>query len=199
MAARAKKQPELRRGAVAGAAISSVATVIQLAIVVGLVSASMLRSLALPLAAAGIAAATYAAFFTLRHARETQQREPPAGRPFNPKTALAFVAVVGVVLIVSALLTQWLGSRGLLLASALAGFGDAHAPAISAASVAVQGSVSIELATFAVLAGFTTNGISKIAVALTIGDRAFAAQLAPGIALSIGSAWAALAGILFFQ
>lgn len=194
MGARASKQPDLRRSAVAGAAISSVATVVQLAIVIGLVNMPLLTHLALPLAAAGIAAAIYAALFTLRTAKESGEREAPAGRPFDPKTALIFVAVVGAALVVSALLTQWLGSRGLLLASAVAGFGDAHAPAISAASLAAKGSADMQLAAIAVLTAFTTNGISKMVVAFTVGTRSFALQLAPGIVLSIASSWAALAG-----
>lgn len=194
MGARASKQPDLRRSAVAGAAISSVATVVQLAIVIGVVSMSLLTHLALPLAAAGIAAAIYAALFTLRTAQESGEREAPAGRPFDPKTALIFVAVVGAALVVSALLTQWLGSRGLLLASAVAGFGDAHAPAISAASLAAKGSADMQLAAIAVLTAFTANGISKMVVAFTVGTRSFALQLAPGIVLSIASSWAALAG-----
>lgn len=199
MGSRAKKQPELRRGAVAGAALSSIATVVQLAVVVGLVSRPLLKSLALPLLAAGAMAAIYAALFTIRSARETGKREAPAGRPFDPKTAFIFVAVVGTVLVVSALLTQWLGSRGLLLASAVGGLGDAHAAAISAASFAAGGKVDMDLAATAVFAGFTTNAMSKIIVAFTLGDRRYGLQLAPGILLSVGAAWAGLLGLRFFD
>lgn len=199
MGSRAKKQPELRRGAVAGAAVSSVATVAQLAVVVGLVSRQLLSNLALPMLAAGVMATIYAALFTIRSARETGEREPPAGRPFDPKTAFIFVAVVGVTLIISALLTQWLGGRGLLLASVVGGLGDAHAPAISAASLAAGGQVNMDLATMAVLAGFTTNAMSKVVVAFTFGDRHYALELAPGILLSVAAAWAALFGLQLFN
>lgn len=192
MGARAKTQPKLRRGAVAGAAVSSVATVVQLAVVIGLVNMQLLVKLAVPLLAAGIAATIYAAAFTVRSVRETGQGESPAGRPFDPKTALLFVAVVGAALVASALLTQWLGERGLLLASAVSGLGDAHAGAISAASLAANGNASLDLAAMAVLAGFTTNAVSKTVVAFTLGDRPFAFELAPGIALSVAAAWAGL-------
>lgn len=195
MGARAKQQPELRRGAVAGAAVSSVASIIQLAVVVGLVSRPLLGTLALPLLAAGVTATIYAALFTIRGARETGQREAPAGRPFDPKMAFIFVAVVGAALVASALLTQWLGSSGLLLASTVAGLADAHAPAISAASVAASGKVSMDLAAAAVLAGFTANAVSKIVVAFTLGDRRYVLELAPGILLSVAAAWAALSGL----
>lgn len=195
MGSRAKQQPELRRGAVAGAAVSSVASIAQLAIVVGLVSGPLLGKLALPLLAAGTMATVYAALFTIRGARETGEREAPAGRPFDPKTAFMFVAVVGVALVVSALLTQWLGGRGLLLASTVAGLADSHAPAISAASLAASGKVNMDLAAMAVLAGFTANALSKTVVAFTLGDRRYALELAPGILLSVIAAWAALSGL----
>jgi uncharacterized membrane protein (DUF4010 family) len=192
MASRAREQPELRRSAVAGAAVSSVATVIQLTIVVALISTPTLRTLLIPLLASGIAAAIYAALFTIRSARETSDRKPPLGRPFDPKTALLFVVVVGVTLLLSTLLTQWLGDRGLLLASALGGFSDAHAPAISAASLAAGERTSVDFAAMAILTGFTTNAISKTVVAFTLGDRGFAFELLPGLVLMVCAAWGGL-------
>jgi uncharacterized membrane protein (DUF4010 family) len=194
MGARAKKYPDLRWPAVAGAAFSSVATVLQLALVVALASTTLLRELALPLLAAGMAAALYATLFALRTAHESGDREAPAGRPFDPKIACIFVVIVGVVLIASALLTQWLGDRGLLLASAVSGLADAHAAAFSAASLAANESVPVNLAAMAVLAGFSSNALSKIFVAFSLGDRRYAMQLVPGILLGVGAAWATLVG-----
>lgn len=189
MGARSKKQPQLHRGAVAGAAASSVATVVQLAIVVGLVSIPTLQMLVPSLIASGAAAILYAAVFTLRSVRETTQREQEVGRPFDPKTAVVFVLVVGSTLLISALLTQWLGNSGLLLASGIAGFSDAHAAAISAASMAASGRVGAELATLAALTGFTTNALSKSIVAFSLGDRHYAYALLPGLALMVIGAW----------
>jgi uncharacterized membrane protein (DUF4010 family) len=192
MGARAKEQPKLRRGAIAGAAASSVATIIQLAIVIGLVSLPLLRHLALSLVAGGLMAILYAALFTWRSAKDSGEPHGPAGRPFNPKTALIFVAVIGAALVASAVLTEWLGQRGLLLASALAGLGDAHASAISAASLAANEQVGLEMAAIAVLVGVTTNAASKTVVAFSLGDRRYGFELAPGIVLTVGAAWAAL-------
>ncbi len=192
MGARARQHPELRRGAVAGAAVSSVASITQIAIVIGLVSAPLLRQIAIPLATASIAAALYAAIFTWHSVRETEDREGPTGRPFDPKTALIFVCVIAVALVASAVLTDWLGDRGLLLASAVAGLGDAHAPAISAASLSASGRVSPDLAVIAVLTGLTVNAFSKSVVAFSLGDRRYGFALFPGIVLTVGVAWAAL-------
>jgi uncharacterized membrane protein (DUF4010 family) len=184
-----RRHAELHRGAVAGAAASSVATVVQLALVVGLVSMPTLAALWPSLIASGLAALAYAAIFMVRSVRDGSDSNQPGGRPFDPKTALLFVLVVGVTLLLSALLTQWLGDRGLLIASAVSGFSDAHASAISAASLAAGGTVGMRLAAVAVLIGFTTNAISKAVVAFSLGDRRYAFELLPGLLLMVAGAW----------
>lgn len=189
LGSKARTSPELHRGAVAGAAASSVATVIRLALLIALTSLTTLLRLAPALIGAGIAAVAYAGLFTLRSARETSERESPPGRPFDPKTAIVFVLLVGTTLVVSALLTQWLGDRGLLIASAAAGFGDTHSPAISAAALAAAGSTSAEFAAIAVLAAFSTNTLSKSIVAFTLGGRRYALELLPGLVLMLLAAW----------
>jgi len=189
MGARTKAHPELRRGAVAGAAASSIATVVQLAIVVGLVSMATLEALLPSLILAGLTALAYAGLFMLRSVRDTAHNEVPAGRPFSPKTALLFVLIVGLALTISTVLTYWLGNGGLLLATGVAGLGDSHAAAISAASLAASGKTAVPLAAIAVLVGFSTNAISKAVVAFSLGDRSFAFALLPGIVLMVLAAW----------
>jgi uncharacterized membrane protein (DUF4010 family) len=192
MGARTKSQPELRKGAVAGAAASSVATVIQLAIVVGLVSTPTLLLLTPSLIASGIAAVIYAGIFALRSFREMSvDGDAPKGRPFEPRTAIIFVLVVGITLLISTLLTQWLGDRGLMLAAGVAGFTDAHAAAISSASLAASGRAHTEFAALAILVGFSTNTVSKTVVAFSLGDRSYAYALAPGLILMAAAAWGA--------
>lgn len=199
MGARTRSDPELHKGAVAGATASSVATVIQLAIVVGLVSTPTLRTLAPALIASGLAAVLYAGFFAIRSFQElSSQEDSPKGRPFEPRTAIAFVLVVGVTLLISALLTQWLGDRGLMLAAGVAGFTDAHAPAISAAALAASGHSEPQFAALAVLVGFTTNIVSKLAVAFSLGERRYAFELTPGLILMAAAAWGAWSVRAFF-
>jgi uncharacterized membrane protein (DUF4010 family) len=199
MGARTKSQPELRKGAVAGAAASSVATIIQLAIVVGLVSQPTLVILVPSLIASGIAAVIYAGIFALRSFREPATADDaPKGRPFEPKTAIIFVLVVGATLLISALLTEWLGDRGLMLAAGVAGFTDAHAAAISSASLAASGRTQAEFAALAVLVGLSTNTVSKTVVAFSLGDRSYARSLTPGLVLIAAAAWGAWSVRAFF-
>jgi uncharacterized membrane protein (DUF4010 family) len=189
MGSRTRKSADLHRAAVAGAAASSVATVVQLAIVVGLVHVPALLMIIPSLVAAGLAAVAYAGIFALRSFRETHEQEPAPGRPFSPKVAIVFVLIVGATLALSALFSQWLGNAGVVLAGAISGFGDAHAAAISAASLAASKHAAVDLAAFTVLVGFTTNSISKAVVAFSLGSRRYAFELLPGIALMVLAAW----------
>ena len=92
-----------------------------------------------------------------------------------------FVLVVGLALLISALLTQWLGDRGLMLAAGVAGFADAHAAAISVGIARRERHArSAEFAALAVLVGFTTNTVSKTVVAFSLGDRRYRARAAAG-------------------
>lgn len=189
MGARAKAQPALRGGAVAGAALSSFSTVVQLVFVLAVVHAATLRALALPLLTSGLGALAYGGFFTLRSARKSNDYAFTPGRPFDPKAAVLFTGVLGTAMVVAAFLTARFGRRGLFAAAAATGFADAHAAAASAASVAASGAVEAELAAFAVLCGLTANTVTKCMAALATGERGYAAAVIPGLVLMLGLAW----------
>jgi hypothetical protein len=61
MGARVQKNPAIITAAVAGASLSTVATVIQMCLVLAATSTTTLRALSMPLICAGIAAAAYGA------------------------------------------------------------------------------------------------------------------------------------------
>lgn len=111
MGARARREPSIRRPAVAAAVFSTVATVAQMVVVVGATSSATLRELWPSMIAAGAVAIAYGLIFGVRALRdETEQRAPP-GRAFEPKSALIFAATVGGILFLSAALNEWLGGR----------------------------------------------------------------------------------------
>ncbi len=192
MGAEARRDPALRAGAVSGAVLSSLATVVYLAVLLAATSPAVLRAMAAPLLAAGVAAAAYGLLIALRSVRTHDGDTPPPGRPFNPRLALLFAATMGVLLLITALLTDRYGASGAGLAAALAGFADAHSAAAAVASLQAGGRITAEQAVLPILAGFTTNASSKLIVAVTTGDRAFALQVVPGVLLSVGAAWMAL-------
>ena len=192
MGAHARRQPAMRTAAVSGAVLSSLATVLYLALLLTAASPAVLRALTPSLLAAGLTAAAYGVLCALRGTRAHDGEPPPPGRPFNPRLALLFAVTMGGLMLVTAWLTDRYGAGGAGLATALAGFADAHSAAAAVAALQAGDRITAEQAVLPILAGFSTNALSKLVVAFTAGDRAFAAQVVPGVLLSVGAAWLAL-------
>lgn len=190
MGARARTTPELMPAAVAGAVLSTVATVMQMTLVVAAVSLPTLQALALPLALAGLTAVAYGIVFTLAGLRRTPDGELDAGEAFSLATALVFGATLTAIMFAAAALQAWFGDLGAAAAAALAGLVDAHAAAISVAALARSGQLAPADAVLPILAGFSTNAATKIVLAATAGGRAYALRVAPGVVLVTGAAWA---------
>lgn len=192
MGAEARRDPALRAGAVSGAVLSSLATVVYLAVLLTATSPAVLRAMAAPLLAAGGVAAAYGLLIALRSVRTHDGDTPPPGRPFNPRLALLFAATMGALLLLTAFLTDRYGAGGAGVAAALAGFADAHSASAAVAALQASGRIAAEQAVLPILAAFTTNACSKLIVATTTGDRAFALRVVPGVLLSVGAAWLTL-------
>lgn len=193
MGERAAKEPNSLRPIVAGAVLSTVATVVQLAAIVAAFHRPTLVALAVPLAFAGVIAVGYGLFFAWRAARSDAPRDAGAKeRAFNPLTALLLAVIVGGVLLASAALKQWLGDAGLLIAAAVAGLADAHAGVASVASIAAVGDVSPRDASWSILAAFTTNAVVKCVIAVAYGGATFASRVVPGVILVSVAAWAGM-------
>ncbi|MBV6423653.1 MAG: hypothetical protein NAOJABEB_01454 [Steroidobacteraceae bacterium] len=190
MGARARVSPAASRAAVAGAALSSIATVLQLAALLAVTSVPLLETMALPLALAGGSAVLYGGFF-MWHAQGSDDAAAP-GRAFSLAAAVGFALLMGTVMAGSALLVHWLGPQGAVVGSALAGFADAHAGAVSAGALHRNGDVDVSIAGVAVLAAFTTNALTKAGISAWSGGRAFALRIVPGLVLMVAAAWSGL-------
>jgi uncharacterized membrane protein (DUF4010 family) len=192
MGERAAREPALLRATVAGAVLSSVATVIQMAILLAATSPATLRALAAPLAASGLVAAGYAGLYTWRSLHEKAGTADAAGHAFSLRRALGLAALLSAVMVASAALQAAFGSRGVVAAATLAGLADTHSAAAAVASLVAAGKLPVDAAPVAVLCALTSNALTKLVVAWSGGSRRFFAQVAPGLVLMIGAAWLAL-------
>ena len=122
MGARTRKDPLVSRPAVAGAVLSTVATIIQLAVVVAATSWPAFSVLKTSLVGAGLAAIIYGVFFTFRNMREGIPDAMQAGRVFSLKTTMIFAATIALVQLASAALDARFGRFGVMAAAAAAGF-----------------------------------------------------------------------------
>jgi uncharacterized membrane protein (DUF4010 family) len=179
---------------VAGATASTVATFIQLEVVVTLADPAVAAHVAWPIGCGGVVAAAYSA---LRAWHAARGGGPPAerGRAFRVLPALLFAGLIGAVGVLAAFAESIFGAAAAPVTAAVAGFADAHASAASAAALHAAGRVSEAAAVLGVLLALTTNTVTKGVLAFTSGDRRFGWQVGQGLALVLAATWGAhLAG-----
>jgi uncharacterized membrane protein (DUF4010 family) len=189
MGSRAKKFKDLLAACVAGAVLSTLATIVQLALVVAATSMPTLFRMSGPLLLAGGTAAAYGAAFTLLAARNAGNDAAQTGGVFSLKAALAFGSILALILVISAGLQERFGGAGVLLAAVVAGLVDTHAAAISVATLVASGKVTPQDAVVPILAGLTSNTLTKIIMAAISGGWAFALRVVPGLVLVALAAW----------
>jgi uncharacterized membrane protein (DUF4010 family) len=197
MGERARKDPQLSRPAVAGAVLSTIATVIQLAVVLAATNWHTFSALKFSLLAAGLIATIYGGVLTFRNLRQGTPDFMEVGRAFSLKTSLLFAATIALVQLASAALDAKFGKTGVLAAATIAGFADAHAPAVSVASLVAFGKLSAEESLPPILAALTANTVTKMVVAISSGGQRFALSIIPGLILVILGAWSGAVSPLF--
>jgi len=188
MGKRAREEPAVLPAAVAGAALSQIATVVQLAMVLAISDAALLGQLRWVLAIMGAAMAVYGALL-LFATQGKAAPPPPSGRAFRLRTALLFAGAFVLVMLLVAWLQRSFGPTWALAGVIVGGFADAHSTAASVGSLATQGQLSAELAAIAIGLVVTTNTLSKIGFAWA-GGSAYFWRLAPGLLLLIAAYWA---------
>lgn len=192
LADRAMKAPNLLLAAVAGASLSSIATIVQMTLVLAATSTATLRTLMVPLMTAGAAAMLYGAIWTALALRQRPEGQPEdqQHRAFSVSTALVFSLALALILVAAAALQDWLGNTGIILAAALAGLVNTHAAAISVALLVASGKITAADAVLPILVGISTNSMVRMVLAHIAGGRDFAVRVVPGLILVVLAAWA---------
>ncbi|MEM6109904.1 DUF4010 domain-containing protein [Mycobacterium sp. 050272] len=167
------------RAPLASALLASLATFVQLLIVIALVDVEVLRRLWPPVVAGavvlvGAAAVVYRGGTHRQNAAQDQEvGATKAGRPFALRPALILAAVLTFALLVGRWGADILGPKGVVLATFAAGLADAHAGAVAAASLAAKGDITVDTALVAVAAALGSNLLVKTVLAFTAGGRRF--------------------------
>ncbi len=189
MGQRAKQMPALIEAAVAGALLSSLATILQLSLLLGAIHPPTLHALLAPLIFGGVSVAIYALVITVScmHNKCPEMAQP--SQTFSVKTAFGLAAVIGLALMAAAALNAWFGQAGVVFAAAAAGVADVHAAAISVASLAASGNLNAAHAVVPILLAFTINTVSKGVAALVSGGKDFAKQVIPGLLVQVLAVW----------
>ena len=187
LGARARAQPALRASALAGAAWSSVATFVQLVLVLVVVSPALLRPMWVPLLVAMLACTLNALLLTARGKDGAKLAAEPPGRVFRLREALLIGGLIAVVVLVTTLASRWFGARYAIATVMLGGFADVHSATASAGMLCNGGALTPQRAALAIVLAVTANTATKLALAWRGGGKWFALRLAPGLLLSIAA------------
>ena len=195
MGGRARAEPATMPGAIAGATLSSLATFIQMGIVLAAVSRPTLVALGPALLAGGAVIAIYGGLYGWRAANSPAGAAPAAaddsaGGAFNLKAALLMVAGMTGILVLTATVQPLFGGAGVTLGAALGGIVDTHAAAMSVAALVAANRLTADAAVVPVLAAMTANATMKISMAFGTGGPAYALRIGAGVTLSILATWA---------
>jgi uncharacterized membrane protein (DUF4010 family) len=175
--------------AVSGATASSVATFVELALLIGASGPALLTALAIPLSAGGITALIVAALFARRAAR-TEAPAVGSGSAFRLRDAVIFAILVTAIAFIATVVQHRFGSAGLLVAATASGFADAHAFAASAGALVSRSAIGVSEAGLAVLLAFSSNSATKVLLAATSGPRAYLVRVLAGQLAVLGATWA---------
>jgi uncharacterized membrane protein (DUF4010 family) len=187
MGARARSQPALRASALAGAAWSSVATFVQLTLVLAVVSPALLRPLLVPLLVAMLVCTLNAWVLTARSRAGAKLAAGPPGRVFRLPEALLIGGLIAAVLLVTTLAARWFGARYAIATIMLGGFADVHSATASAGMLCNGGAFTLLRAAQAISLAVAANTATKLALAWRGGGHGFALRLAPGLLLAIAA------------
>jgi uncharacterized membrane protein (DUF4010 family) len=167
--------------------VSNVSTIVQLAVIAGMLSPVLLRALWPPVIAAGLVIVLFALVATRAARRQPADGAAIGGRAFEPKQAVLFVVLVATVMLVSAAMLAWLGDAGLDATLALSGLADVHAAAASAAQLVALERITPQAAVPAITLAFAANSTTKLVLAFATGGRAYGWRLLPGIAAMVAA------------
>jgi len=193
MGERARTMPGVRGAAVAGASLASVASTLQVGIVVEAVSPALLASVLPMLAAAAITGSAHALLClrTMSRDEPSPSVHMPLGQPFSLRTALLFAVLIGALMEFAALLQHRYGEIGALVSASIAGLVDAHAASASIGALVTSGKIDVGAGALAVWSGYTCNWIVKVVLAY-VRDRSYGWRLVPGLVLMPLSGWIVL-------
>jgi uncharacterized membrane protein (DUF4010 family) len=187
MGTRAKENPPIAMACAGAGVVSNVSTVVQLAVIAGALSPPLLRVLWPPIVAAGGVSVVFALVAAWATRRMDTRGAQVTGRAFEPKHALAFVAIVATVMLASAAMLHWLGDAALEWTLAASGLADVHAASASAAQLVAVGRIGTGTAVPGIALAFAANSLMKVVVAFATGGRAYALRLVPGIAAMVAA------------
>lgn len=189
MGSRARTTPALLWPAITGSLMSTVATMVQMGVVLYAINVDTFQRMLPALAVGGFAAAAYSLAGFMRMPHRADGGDMDIGRAFNLNSALLLTATIAAILTLSALLFAWLGDSGVMISAAVGGLADCQAAGGAVAALVQSGRISPDAAVLPVLYALSSNTVSKCVAAALGGGQSFAWRTIPGLLLVLAALW----------
>ena len=184
-ARQARETPDFSRPAAVAVMAATVVTVPRIAVEVGVVNSAMLREAAAPLACLLVAALLPLLFYWLRCQTNEAQDAPEVKNPVNLGMAIVFAAIYATVMLGVEAARQYLGDAGLYTVGALSGLTNVDAITLGTARLAAAGRLANAQGIDVIIIAFLANLVFKGSIALALGTRTLAREVAVAFALAI--------------
>jgi uncharacterized membrane protein (DUF4010 family) len=154
---------------------------------VAVVHAPLLRSLWLPLTAAGLIGLGYGLYLYFSP-RTDDEDDVHVSNPFELGPAITFGLLYGFILLATNAAEQFLGSAGLYISSIISGLADVDAITLTTAELSRNGSIEPDVATRAIVLAVVSNTCVKGAIVLSTGSATLRRAILPGFLLTLTAA-----------
>lgn len=181
-----RDNPAMGQLAIVVIVLANLVVLVRLAVLIGVLSWSMLMAIA-PILAAGLITGALAAWYGLHKLKPSGEApELALSNPTEIRTAVTFGALYAVVLLASAWLSDLAGPRGLYTVAAASGLTDVDAITLSTLRLFNLNSIPADEAVTAVLIAFIANLAFKSGLVWTIGGVKIARHVIAGMGAIAG-------------
>lgn len=191
MAEESKAAPALKSICAFAAVVANATSFLRVLVMVTILDPPLARQLAWSIGGMALTATGAAVFLWLSASREqvaaTTEREGQVNlkNPFALAPALKFAAFFVLILLVSRVAREQLGTAGVYLAAAFSGLADVDAITLSCAEQAGNGSIPASVAVMAITIAVVSNALVKSGIALFTGGPGFGRLTAVSLGASV--------------
>jgi uncharacterized membrane protein (DUF4010 family) len=175
--------------AASAALFANLASLLLLCGVLSTINVDLLKAATWPLAAAGLALAACASLGMFRSgSRESYTPTAAHSKSFKLSHALALIAFVAVLLVLSAILSEKFGERGALAVAVIGGMAELHGAALTIGQLARGGQIPVEHASWGIVFLLLSSSAVKSVLAFGSGGRAYGIRVCGGLAIMVTAA-----------
>lgn len=188
-----KANPMLLRPAIAGALLSTVATMIQLALVLRTTDQQLFSLLVCPLTYGGLVAllgaAIHALSFNNRSTLSTNEHFSSSAKAFDITTVCWFTFSMVCIMLIAAGSNNLFGKEALIISTGIAGLIDSHAAGTSIGNLTAAGKITPIEAVLPVLVVLATNTVTKLLACFSTGSSEYAIRVGIGLLMVLTTVW----------